>query len=100
MPVQGLEDWDFWLGAYTHGWQFAYVPEIVFDYRTATESMLLRTLGKEPELEKFIATKHAVLFRQAWLQAVNERDSTKSILRRLPKLLRSKLQHKLQHWRA
>ena len=29
MPVQGLEDWDFWLGALEHGWQFAYVPEIL-----------------------------------------------------------------------
>jgi glycosyltransferase involved in cell wall biosynthesis len=22
MPVQGLEDWDFWLGAYVLGWRF------------------------------------------------------------------------------
>ena len=31
MPVQGLEDWDFWLGALEHGWRFAYVPEVFFD---------------------------------------------------------------------
>ena len=40
MPIQGLEDWDFWLGALEHGWEFAYVPEILFDYRIVKESMI------------------------------------------------------------
>ena len=43
MPVQGLEDWDFWLGALEHGWKFAYLPEIFFDYRQAEGSMIKQT---------------------------------------------------------
>ena len=35
MPVQGLEDWDFWLSTLAHGWKFAYVPEVLFEYRVA-----------------------------------------------------------------
>src|ERR1700731_3564955 len=31
MPVQGVEDWDFWIGAFEHGWLFEYLPHIVFD---------------------------------------------------------------------
>jgi glycosyltransferase involved in cell wall biosynthesis len=45
MPVQGLEDWDFWLGALEHGWEFAYVPEVLFDYRKAEQSMVTRITG-------------------------------------------------------
>ena len=90
MPVQGLEDWDFWLGAYAHGWQFAYVPEILFDYRVAGESMITRTHGMEPVLEQYIATKHALLFRQAWLQAVADRYSLKAALRKTFKLAQAR----------
>jgi hypothetical protein len=28
MPVQGFEDWDFWLGALERSWEFVYLPEI------------------------------------------------------------------------
>ena len=35
MPVQGYEDWDFWLGALEHGWEFAYVPRGVFRLSTS-----------------------------------------------------------------
>jgi glycosyltransferase involved in cell wall biosynthesis len=68
MPVQGFEDWDFWLGALEHGWQFAYVPEIFFEYRIAGGSMITRTRGFENQIEEFIALKHAHLYRNAWVR--------------------------------
>src|ERR1039458_8216971 len=45
MPVWMLEDWDFWLTTMEHGWEFAHLPEIFFDYRVATQSMITRTSG-------------------------------------------------------
>jgi hypothetical protein len=51
MPVQGLEDWDFWLGAYELGWRFEYVPEVFFEYRQAEQS--IRTVGFEDQIRKF-----------------------------------------------
>jgi len=94
--VQGLEDWDFWLGALKHGWQFAYVPEVFFDYRVATESMITSTFGSEPEIAKFIAAKHGLLYREAWLQLANERESVKATSRNIGRLLKSRIRQKFQ----
>jgi glycosyltransferase involved in cell wall biosynthesis len=97
MPVQGLEDWDFWLGALEHGWQFAYVPEVLFDYRIAKESMITRSHGFEKQVEEFIVVKHGPLFRQAWLQLANQQESLKWTFRNFSRLLKSRLKQKLQN---
>lgn len=100
MPVQGFEDWDFWLGALEHGWQFAYVPEVLFDYRKAQESMLTRATKFEEEVARFVATKHGPLYRQAWLQLTRdfalEHESVKATSRNLGRLLRTRLKQKLR----
>ena len=100
MPVQGLEDWDFWLGALEHGWEFAYVPEVLFDYRVAKESMITRAAGFEGQIQEFVARKHGRLYRQAWQQlhaSVNrDRESVKATFRNLRRLLASRLRQKLQ----
>lgn len=96
MPVQGLEDWDFWLGALEHGWQFVYVPEILFDYRVAKDSMIIRALGSETQIERFTATKHALLYREAWLELRREQLSVRKTSRNLSRLLKSRWKQKLQ----
>jgi glycosyltransferase involved in cell wall biosynthesis len=94
MPVQGLEDWDFWLGAYELGWRFEYVPEIFFEYRQVEQSMITRTAGFEDQIRKFVAKKHGMLYRQAWLSEVNERQSIKWTLRHLLRLIECRLKAK------
>lgn len=94
--VQGLEDWDFWLGALQHGWQFAYVPEVLFDYRVAVKSMITSTFGSEPEIAKFIARKYGPLYRDTWLRLANERESVKATSRNLGRLLRTRLKQRAQ----
>jgi glycosyltransferase involved in cell wall biosynthesis len=94
MPVQGLEDWDFWLGAYERGWRFAYLPEVFFDYRRAEQSMITRMAGFEDQVDEFVAKKHGLLYRQAWLSMVNERRSIKWTVRHLGKLLRTRLKQR------
>jgi len=96
MPVQGLEDWDFWLGALEHGWDFAYLPEVFFEYRQAEESMLTRTRGFLPQVEGFIAKKHGLLYRQAWLRLEREQSSVKATSRNLGKLLKSRFKQKFK----
>lgn len=39
MPVMGMEDWDFWLNMFLSGYQFQYIPKILFDYRVVKNSM-------------------------------------------------------------
>jgi glycosyltransferase involved in cell wall biosynthesis len=75
MPVQGLEDWDFWLGALEHGWRFEYIPEVFFDYRRTEDSMITRTTGFEERVKGFVAKKHGLLYRQAFFTLINERES-------------------------
>ena len=98
MPVQGFEDWDFWLGAVERGWQFAYLPEVFFDYRKADESMLTRAIAFEQETEAFVAKKHGVLYRQAWLAHATERRSIKRTFRRLSALVLSRAKARAFRW--
>ena len=94
MPVQGFEDWDFWLGALEHGWRFVYVPEVFFEYRQAEGSMITRTAGFEPQVSQFVARKHAPLYRQAWESLLIERQSVKWTVRNLRKLLKARLKQR------
>lgn len=100
MPVQGLEDWDFWLGALEHGWQFAYVPEVFFDYRQAEASMIKRTKGYESQVEEFIMRKHGCLYGRAWRPLDREHESVKATLRNLGRLLRARLKGKFQKYKS
>ena len=110
----GLEDWDFWLNAMNHGWKFHYVPEILYEYRVKTESMITRTYGTEPEIAKFVANKYGPLHRDAWLRLLKEHESLKEAVaserqsvameresvrvtsRNLKRLLKARLRQKLQ----
>jgi glycosyltransferase involved in cell wall biosynthesis len=98
MLLQGLEDWDFWLGALEHGWGFAYLPKIFFDYRQAEGSMITRTRGYESQVEEFIMTKHGCLYGRAWRQLERERESVKATSRNLSRLLKSRLKQKLSKY--
>ncbi|MGB2676647.1 MAG: glycosyltransferase [Candidatus Acidiferrum sp.] len=90
MPVQGYEDWDFWLGALEHGWKFAYMREVFFDYRQAERSMITRTREFESQIEAFVASKHGLLYRRQWQQQKREHESVKGICRDLGRLLKSR----------
>jgi glycosyltransferase involved in cell wall biosynthesis len=91
MPVQGLEDWDFWVGALERGWRFHYLSEVFFEYRRAEQSMLTRAIPLYDQVLEFVARKHGLLYRQAWLSAVSERKSVKWTLNNLCKLLRCRV---------
>jgi hypothetical protein len=94
MPVQGFEDWDFWLSALEHDWQFAYVPRILFDYRVAKESMITRTAGREPEIRQFIMAKHIKMYSQVWF-SMRDPSSFKAAARLTVELLGSKITERL-----
>lgn len=94
MPVQGLEDWDFWLGALEHGWEFVYVPEVFFDYRQAEGSMITRAQRFHSQVEAFIAAKHGLLYRKAWQRLEREHVSVKGTARNLARLLKARMKKK------
>lgn len=90
MPVQGYEDWDFWLGALEHGWEFAYMREVFFEYRQAEESMVTRTRDFESQIEAFVAKKHGLLYRRRWQQQRREHESVKGICRDIGRLIETR----------
>jgi len=96
MPMQGFEDWDFWIGAVENGWQFAYVPEILFEYRTAEESMLARALPFQKAIGEFICRKHALLYHEQFARMFTERLSIKLTARRLFELIELRLKRRLR----
>lgn len=99
MPIQGFEDWDFWVGAVEHGWRFAYVPEILFEYRVGADSMITRIDGYEGQIDEFVARKHCVLYKREFAKAAKslseERRSLKMGIRNLGKELRGRVTRKL-----
>jgi glycosyltransferase involved in cell wall biosynthesis len=96
MPTQGYEDWDLWVGALERGWQFAYVPEIFFEYRQAEHSMVTHAYKVGTQLEDYIARKHGALYRQAWLRRVREGMSLTGTSRRLGSLFLTRAKRKCQ----
>jgi glycosyltransferase involved in cell wall biosynthesis len=89
--VHGFEDWDFWLGALEHGWQFRYIPEVFFEYRQAMESMITRARGFGDEIGEFVGRKHGLLYRREWVRLALERQSITKTSRRVRTILKAKM---------
>ncbi len=62
----GYEDWDFWLGAWSKGWQFHALPGIHFDYRIQDGSMTCRC--NQPEVRKQLVSVLVAKYRDLYLQ--------------------------------
>lgn len=95
MPVPGFEDWDLWLGALERGWQFVYVPEVLFDYRVSETSMIAHARRALPDVEKFVCVKHSDLYRREWDRLEQEHRSIKGTSRNLSRLLGLRLKQRL-----
>lgn len=93
MPVQGFEDWDFWLSTVENNWQFAYVPQVLFDYRVAKESMITRASGREAEVMQFVVAKHAKMYATTWF-SMSDPSSLKATFLLTMNLLASKFRER------
>jgi len=63
MPLQGWEDWDFWLSAAKMEFRFFYIPELLFFYRVVENSMI-QQLGSNPKIDvliEYLYKKHISL---------------------------------------
>jgi glycosyltransferase involved in cell wall biosynthesis len=60
----GYEDWDLWLSAAEKGWRFYHIPEVLFDYRVRSDSMVsfCNIPENRKQLLRYIATKHQGLY--------------------------------------
>lgn len=92
---QGFEDWEFWLSAYEHGWRFAYIPQALFDYRRHQSSMLAEGLKSKESIARYVAAKHAALYRQEWSQLALEHDSGKATFRNFGRIVKARIKQRL-----
>lgn len=95
MPVQGMEDWDFYLGAMEQGWEFFYIPEVFFEYRQAEGSMVHSARRSLDAIVEYVARKHGLLYREAWLRLQNDQSSIRRTTRTLGQLLGLRIKNKL-----
>ncbi|MGZ9675110.1 glycosyltransferase family 2 protein [Flavobacterium sp. GNP001] len=60
---KGFEDWEFWLNVTKRGWSYKIIPEFLFYYRKAKQSMLMQTIDSHAEdIKRYIFTKHKELY--------------------------------------
>ena len=69
MPIQGWEDWDFWLSAGEKGFKFYYIPEPLFHYRVLENSMIKQLINNSrlENLVEYVYKKHVnTLLNDYW----------------------------------
>jgi glycosyltransferase involved in cell wall biosynthesis len=74
MPIQGWEDWDFWISAIEKKYKFFYIPEPLFFYRVSDNSMIYNLIisPKINELIEYIFFKHLTVTSKnnIWLRNI------------------------------
>jgi glycosyltransferase involved in cell wall biosynthesis len=72
----GYEDWEFWLRVAKQGWQFHHIPEVMFDYRTRSDSMVQEC--KQPTNQKrlvhYICAKHHDLYASRLADVIADKE--------------------------
>lgn len=63
--ISPVADWDFNISIAEAGWRFHYIPEVLFDYRVRSNSMIrARDTEGIKFCEDYIAKKHGVSYRK------------------------------------
>lgn len=81
-----------------HGWQFSYVPEVLYEYRVANGSMIKRAQSYHEETVKFIGTKYGPQYRTELMQLLAERElernSGRAALHNLRRIIKTRLKQR------
>jgi glycosyltransferase involved in cell wall biosynthesis len=72
----GYEDWEFWLRVAKHGWQFHHIPEVMFDYRTRSDSMVqeCKQPTNQKRLVQYICAKHHDLYASRLADVIADKE--------------------------
>ena len=83
MPVQGYEDWDFWLSAAEKGYSFYYIPKPLFYYRVVENSMIRKLTNSRQydEVVEYIYLKHIFINNKSdlWLKTIFANNNNNKI---------------------
>ncbi|WP_019501138.1 glycosyltransferase [Pseudanabaena sp. PCC 6802] len=72
----GYEDWEFWLRVAKQGWQFHHIPEVMFDYRTRSDSMVqaCKQPANQKRLVHYICAKHQDLYASRLADVIADKE--------------------------
>jgi hypothetical protein len=77
MPIQGQEDWEFWLSMLELGFGLRRLGMATFDYRVRPDSLLAKTASREAQMsiERYVLAKHAPFYLQHLRRQVDRLDA-------------------------
>lgn len=71
---EGYEDWNFWIALTQQGWRIETIPEHLFYYFVAEQSMVVDADKKRPELMRQLVINHLDLYKDHVAQVVFEEE--------------------------
>lgn len=92
---EGYEDWNFWLTVTHKGWLIRSIPEYLFHYFVARESMVVESDKKRPELMRRLVENHLEAYREHVAFVVYEKEKEIQRLQMQLDVLRGSLSHRL-----
>jgi hypothetical protein len=80
MPIQGMEDWEFWLSMFERDLALHRIDMETFDYRVRHDSLLTTTLSPQAQasIERYVLAKHAPFYLQHLRRHVDRLEATRS----------------------
>lgn len=92
----GFEDWDFWLSITKRGNEYAIVPQPLFYYRKASQSMLVDTIKtKAEQVKEYLILKHREIYIEDFDNCVRVFTHHLVISRRKEQQLQYSLEYKI-----
>jgi glycogen synthase len=62
-PIEGFEDWSFWISIVEQGWTWAVVPEHLYRFRARKGSLSRHGLSQRPRLLRELVAQHEDSYR-------------------------------------
>ena len=81
MPLQGLEDWEFWISMFKRGFSLHRLDMETFDYRVRPDSLLTTTSSAQVQasIERYVLAKHAPFYLQHLRRQVDRLESVTGV---------------------
>lgn len=92
----GFEDWDFWLSVTKRGYGYHILPQPLFYYRKATQSMLVQTIKTKAEkVKEYLIHKHREIYIEDFDNCIKVFTHHLVTSRKKEQLLQDSLEYKI-----
>lgn len=93
---KGFEDWEFWIAITKTGWKYKIIPEYLFYYRKAKNSMLVDTVSNHAiGIKEYIFKKHKDCYIGDFENCMTVLFYEQNALRKSQKKIKNSLEYKI-----